>query len=120
VLQSRFDGGGTALAVSPDAHTIAVIDDRIRLWNVTDPPWPVRAGTLPIYTGHAAAMAFTPDGRALAMAYDGGVLVYDVTDPAQPGPLTPAPTRPGNDSNNDASHSRFSPGRYDPRRRWSS
>jgi len=108
LLQSSFDGG-TALAVSPDAHTVAVIDDRIRLWNITDPTRPVRAGILPRYTGHASAMAFAPDSRSLAVGYHGGVLVYDVSDPAWPQSLTRSPEQPANDSNHDVGPSRFSP-----------
>lgn len=108
VLLSSFDGG-TALAVSPDAHTVAVIGHRVTLWNITDPTRPVQAATLPSYTGHVSAMAFTPDSRYLAMAYHGSVLVYDVTDPAQPRPLTRAPEQPTNQANHDAGHSQFSP-----------
>jgi WD40 repeat protein len=54
MLQSSFDAGGTSLAISPDAHTIAVVDDRIRLWDITDPTRPTRAATLPTYTRHTA------------------------------------------------------------------
>jgi len=108
VLQSTFDGG-SALAVSPDAHTIAVIGKKTRLWNITDPTRPVQAATLPSYTIHASAMAFTPDSRYLAMAYRGSVLVYDVTDPAHPRPLTRAPEHATNAPGQDARHGRFSP-----------
>ena len=79
------------------------------LWNISDPARPVRAGILPRYTLHASAMAFTPDSRSLAMAYHGSVLVYDVTDPARPRPLTPPPEQPTNDANHDTGPSRFSP-----------
>ena len=47
VRLSTFDGG-TFLAVSPDAHTLAIIDDQIKLWNITDATRPamprLRAG----------------------------------------------------------------------------
>ena len=108
VRLSTFDGG-TFLAVSPDAHTLAIIGDQIKLWNITDPTRPALVATLPDYTRHAGGMAFSPDSRTLAVPYNGTVLVYDVTDPAQPRQLTPTPLQPTNDTNHDAGVSWFSP-----------
>ncbi|WP_157437080.1 WD40 repeat domain-containing protein [Actinoplanes subtropicus] len=108
MLLSHFDAG-TTLAVSPDAHTLAVIGKRVTLWNITDPTRPARAAALPEYTRHASAMAFAPDSRSLAVGYHGGVLVYDVTDPARPRSLTPPPRQPADDSSHDIGPSQFSP-----------
>jgi WD40 repeat protein len=106
---STVDTGATFLALSPDVHTLAVLDDRISLWNITDPTRPIRVATLPLDTRHAATMTFSPDNRTLAVSYHGTVLIYDVTDPAQPRELTPPPQVPTNDTNHDVSQSQFSP-----------
>ncbi|WP_028809106.1 AAA family ATPase [Streptomyces sp. 351MFTsu5.1] len=74
---------------SPDGRVLAVLaTGRIHLWNVTDPARPVPYG--PALVLHSRfmgpdALAFSPDGRTLATAYDSRRLqLWDVTDPARP------------------------------------
>ncbi|WP_028808721.1 WD40 repeat domain-containing protein [Streptomyces canus] len=74
---------------SPDARTLAVLTTgRVQLWNVTDPAHPVpRAPALVLHSRFMGpdALAFSPDGRTLATAYDSRSLqLWDVTDPAHP------------------------------------
>ncbi|MFE1838267.1 nSTAND1 domain-containing NTPase [Streptomyces sviceus] len=74
---------------SPDGHTLAVLTTgRVHLWNVTDPAHPVPYGPALVLRSRFMgpdALAFSPDGRTLATAYDSRDLqLWDVTDPAHP------------------------------------
>ncbi|MGW3181587.1 caspase, EACC1-associated type [Kitasatospora sp. NPDC001119] len=83
------DTHGT-LAFSPDSHALAAVDkDRSELWNLTDPRHPVRAGTVPPGTDAPQSVAFSSDGRLLAIsvkAADGNYAaeLWNVADLANP------------------------------------
>ena len=75
----------------------ASADDRVRLWNVTDPAAPVQLGkALTGPTNTAYSVAFSPDGQVLAVgSADRDVRLWDVSDPARPhriGPVLTGPT----------------------------
>ncbi|MFC8430712.1 AAA family ATPase [Streptomyces sp. NPDC057253] len=74
---------------SPDGRILAVLaTGRVHLWNVTDPAHPVPYGPALVLRSRFMgpdALAFSPDGRTLATAYDSRNLqLWDVTDPAHP------------------------------------
>ncbi|MEV6069699.1 hypothetical protein AB0L82_24395 [Nocardia sp. NPDC052001] len=85
---------------SPDGHTLAVItigsdstllDSKnfIQLWNITDPAKPQQVG-IPIATGTTSisAMAYSPDGRILAISEAVGVALWNITEPTAPALIT--------------------------------
>jgi WD40 repeat protein len=80
LLTGRFPV--TALAFSPDSHTLAAADKnhKVILWNLSDPTAAPR-----VLSGHetpATALAFSPDGHTLASADSSGkVLLWDLSDP---------------------------------------
>jgi WD40 repeat protein len=83
---SQFEGGWPT-ALSPDGRTVAtvVFGRRTALWDVADPRHPARIATLPDTDGNSLwGQAFSPDGRILATAYNGGIVLWDVTSPARP------------------------------------
>ena len=54
---------------SPDGHTLAAgsDDDKVWLWNLTDPAHPTRLGQpLTGPAGYVTSVAFSPDGQTLA------------------------------------------------------
>ena len=74
---------------SPDGRVLAVLAvGRVHLWNVTDPSHPVPYGPALVLRSRFMgpdALAFSPDGRTMATAYDGRTLqLWDVSDPAHP------------------------------------
>ncbi|MGW2724077.1 nSTAND1 domain-containing NTPase [Streptomyces sp. NPDC001492] len=84
-------------AFSPDGRTLATMCQKtglIRLWDTTDPAYPVlRRGALP---GRIAA--FGPNGHVLAVCHNDIVTFWDTSDPDHPHrlgqPLTPMPKIP--------------------------
>jgi WD40 repeat protein len=93
---------GLAVGLSPDGTVLAVAEGRrgVALWDLTNRSTPRR---LPVaitgYAGVPGSLVFSPDGRTLAMtdSTDAGtwsgvtafeVLLWDVSDPAQPRRLT--------------------------------
>jgi WD40 repeat protein len=88
----RVGAKGTwGLALTPDGRTLAAVGEgSTTLWNVTDPGRinqlsPALPGaTKSIY---GSAIAFSPDGRSLAVAGAGGTAqLWNVTDPRRPKP----------------------------------
>ncbi|MFE3851866.1 AAA family ATPase [Streptomyces griseorubiginosus] len=74
---------------SPDGRILAVLaTGRVHLWNVTDPARPVPYGPALVLRSRFMgpdALAFSPDGRTMATAYDSRSLqLWDITDPAHP------------------------------------
>ncbi|WP_158578992.1 hypothetical protein [Spongiactinospora rosea] len=58
----------TALAFSPDGHTLATSGDGVRLWNVTDPAHPSAIGhPLAISTAELTSLAYVPNSQTLAI-----------------------------------------------------
>ena len=69
------EAGVMDLSFSPDGKTLVSChrDNTIRLFNVTTTE---QEATL---TGHSGAVGFSPDGKSLATAGDGGLLIWNVT-----------------------------------------
>jgi WD40 repeat protein len=100
-----IEGNVNAMAYSPDGRTLAVgvRDGRIRLWNVSDPTNPTPLALLtdgtkcPIDQGAiqscVTSMAYSPDGRTLAIGGAGKIRLWNVADPTNPTPLTPLTDR---------------------------
>ncbi|HWY86853.1 MAG TPA: hypothetical protein VNX28_09020, partial [Gemmataceae bacterium] len=86
-----FYGARVPFAWSPDNRTLAVGQNKIRLWEIRT------QGVRRELAGHTdapiRALAFSPDGRALASgSADTTVLIWDTTDRNRP---TSAPREPG-------------------------
>ena len=66
------------LAFAPDGRTLAVGDDAVRLWNVTDPDRPAQQRVIPATAG-VTALAFTPDSAKVAVSgTDKRILLWSV------------------------------------------
>jgi len=78
------------LAFSPDGRELAASysgNDEVELWNVPSAPTAARLTGKPFSSGTLlpTALAFTPDGRRLAVGNgDGSVQLWNVTNPANP------------------------------------
>ena len=93
-LASRLTGPASivySVAFSPDGQTLAAgsDDDKVWLWNMTDPAHPTRLGQpLTGPRGGVNSVAFSPDGTILAAGSDDRkVWLWNLTDPAHPTPL---------------------------------
>ncbi|MGY3676497.1 caspase, EACC1-associated type [Streptomyces sp. TE33382] len=76
-----FSPDGTHLALTGQTRLGASSESRPELWDVTDPDTPVRESVLP--GGEydvTVALAFSPDGKTLAVGKEWGVTLWD-TDP---------------------------------------
>jgi len=99
-------GSLASIAFTPEGHTLATAinsndtgtshDEKVRLWDVTDPTRPLKLTTLDDRYGKVLSVAFAPDGKTLATAgsnfeeidngyrYGPGARLWDVTDPTHP------------------------------------
>jgi WD40 repeat protein len=91
-----------ALAISPDDKTVAaaVDDTHVGLWSLRPPHQLTPLALLEAGPGFVSSVAFSPDGRALAVATstaDGQLRLWDLNDPTHPVSATPplAPHRGG-------------------------
>ena len=77
-----------SVALSPDGRTLAAAsyDDKVWLWNTTDPAHPALLGPPLIASGgRVESVAFSPNGRILAAGDDYGTIwLWNVTNPAHP------------------------------------
>jgi WD40 repeat protein len=85
----RIKGSRTPSAghFSPNGRMLAmgIGDDRVELWDLTNPTDPARTTTLTVHPDSGSALAFSFDGHTLATAgHDGTVELLDLTDPAHP------------------------------------
>ncbi|MFE2972199.1 hypothetical protein ACFXKC_53360 [Streptomyces sp. NPDC059340] len=88
---------GSTVAFSPRGHVLATVvestktstNDVLRLWDTTHPAHPT-ALSVPVPIGNLGMLAFSPDGRTLAITADIGdnaetqVQLWDTTQPAHP------------------------------------
>ncbi|MFE9765171.1 AAA family ATPase [Streptomyces sp. NPDC005808] len=83
-------------AFRPDGQVLATAarDGRVRLWNVASPDRPAALGdALTPAETEVRSLAFSPDGRTLAVLTASAVQLWDVTDPARPVPYGPVELR---------------------------
>ncbi|WP_196778101.1 TIR domain-containing protein [Lentzea aerocolonigenes] len=72
------------LVASPDRHTlVSVGGDGLKLWDISNPHAPRSLANLP-EAKSAAAVAFSPNGKSLAITSTGTVRLLDLQDPSSP------------------------------------
>ncbi|WP_206796089.1 WD40 repeat domain-containing serine/threonine protein kinase [Amycolatopsis sp. MtRt-6] len=80
-------------AFRPDGRVLAVtdeLDETVQLWSTADPAHPAQLGQLSARELPCCAidaLAFSPDGRTLAVTRSGEVQLWTVADPAHPAKL---------------------------------
>ncbi|RVW02932.1 nSTAND1 domain-containing NTPase [Rhodococcus xishaensis] len=94
-------GGANVAVLSPNGRILATTKTsggQVRLWDVHDPDRPVPFGPpIPTETRFTFEMAFSPDGRTLAIGDDDfSVALWNIEDPGSPVRLGPSLTGPGN------------------------
>ncbi|MFF4963187.1 hypothetical protein ACFY2Z_40655 [Streptomyces sp. NPDC001222] len=83
------DEAGEVLAFSPDARFMATVGQgqgEVRLWAIGNPTHPVAAED-PITTSDGTPpgpVAYSPDGRLLAVAGSSGIQLWNISDPHAP------------------------------------
>ncbi|MEU7874651.1 hypothetical protein [Dactylosporangium sp. NPDC049140] len=92
VCLSTVDAGNF-VAVSADGRFIAALGKHVQLWDVRERDRPALAARF-AEDGGAQDVAFSPDGRLLAMGYHDTVIFYDITDPYRPVQRTAFPAHP--------------------------
>jgi WD40 repeat protein len=82
----RIHPASETSAFSPDSRLLAIAHgEGATLWDLTDHIRPRQIATLSGHTDVIQAMAFSPDGRALATTgLDNTAILWDVTDPTRP------------------------------------
>jgi WD40 repeat protein len=85
---------GNFVAVSPDGSLIAALGKHVQLWDVGDRSRPTLAARLAEHPADAQDVAFSPDGRLLAMGYHDNVILYDISNPHRPVQRTAFPADP--------------------------
>jgi WD40 repeat protein len=88
---STGHGGATAIAFSPDGHTLAVAnkDKKVRMWDITEPKHPTLTSVLST-SGAVGHMVFSPDGRTMAVATGHTIGSVDAVTGKQRSPLVTA------------------------------
>ncbi|MFE3193024.1 hypothetical protein ACFXHA_28705 [Nocardia sp. NPDC059240] len=79
-LDFRPDSAVLAVGITPESDSHGIV----QLWDLADPAHPRMASSREIDRGSMSALAFAPDGHALAVAVGETVTVWNVTDPADP------------------------------------
>jgi WD40 repeat protein len=83
---------GDYFAFSPTTSLLvlgSLVGTEVRLWDVRDAGNPVRVGELTNSTTDLLTdMAFSPDGRTVAVGYQTATVLWDITDPDDPNELS--------------------------------
>lgn len=91
------------MAFSPDEKYLAaaVIDDTVRLWDISDTARPRLAATLTGFSNYALGVSFSKDGKLLAASgADRTIQIWNISDPKKPvkmGESLAGPTNQVND-----------------------